>query len=245
LAKRAAGYFAYTLGVKEFLVEKGMSPDKIFVINNTIDIQCERQAFDEFSSSRQEIRRKLGLIGSRVLLFIGRFTPGKRLDFLLNSFQRLNSLDDSYRLLLVGSGELSSKITEGVEQMEAVVPLGKLINRRELAPVYVASDLFVFPGDVGLGPLQALCYNLPVITIASPTHKPEFEYLNAENAVILPRTTTVEEYADAIHTIFTERERLERFSGTTWPSIAHLTIENMASKFLEGIDRILMKYPVL
>ena len=239
LAKRAAGYFAYTQGVKVFLVEKGLHSDKIFVVNNTIDIRNERRAFNEFSFSRQEIRQKLDLTDARVLLFVGRFTSGKRLDFLLDSFLRLYSLDDSYRLLLVGSGDLPPEIIEGFEQVEAVLPLGMITNRRELAPVYVASDLFVYPGDVGLSPLQAFCYNLPAITIASSTHKPEFEYLNTENAVILPSSTTVEEYAQSIHAMFTERERLERLAETAWPSISHLTIEDMASRFLVGIDRIL------
>lgn len=55
-----------------------------------------------------------------------------------------------------------------------------------LAPLYAASDVFTFPGDVGLGPLQALCYDLPVITLESPTHMPEIIYLNKSNSIILP-----------------------------------------------------------
>ena len=86
LTNRADGFLAYTPRGKSFVVEKGFSPDKVFVINNTVDINVQRQAFEKFKEQREEIRQTLGIAEKKVLLFVGRFSETKRIDFLLEAF---------------------------------------------------------------------------------------------------------------------------------------------------------------
>ena len=235
LAQKADGFFAYTGGGRDYLIEQGLAPQKVFVLNNTIDIQHQRTIFEKYFSEREVIRQSLGLANRRVLLFVGRFTANKRLDLLLNSFSLLRRYSDEYHLILVGDGHLPGSLIPE----QGVLHLGSVVDLDQLGPLYVASDLFVFPGSVGLGPLQALCYDLPILTIDSSTHMPEFEYLNPANSIVLPPGTSPQDYAHAINALFENHEQHKRLRCDTWPSICHLTIEQMASHFIEGVNAIL------
>ena len=118
--------------------------------------------------------------------------------------------------------------------------MGSSINIDQLGPLYTASDLYVNPGSVGLGPLQALCYDLPVLTINSKiNHGPEIEYLQSKNSIIMEEYTNPNEYAYKILNLFKEKEQLNYLTSNTWPSIQHLTIEQMAKKFINGVNTIL------
>lgn len=235
LAKWADGFFAYTSGVKDYLIQKGMPPEKVFVVNNTIDINLQRELFDQWRAQRADIRQRFGLRNKKTLLFVGRFTANKRIDFLLDSFTTLRERDPAYHLLLVGSGG-DFYDWDGLPD---VTYLGSIVEPEQLAKVYVASDLFSFPGAVGLGPLQALCYDLPVVTIDSSVQMPEIDYLNEDNALILPVATTPKEYAESIFDLFENQVKLQELRQTVWPSIRHLTIEQMAQNFIHGINTIL------
>ena len=236
LTHQADGFFAYTPGVKSFLANKGIEERKIFLLNNTIDIEAQRTAFNRELKNRMEIKRSFNLENKNTLLFVGRFTENKRIDFLLRAFSELCKMNPNFHLLMVGSGGSNYPIN----QYENLTYFGPLTNLEKLAPLYVASDVFVFPGAVGLGPLQALCYDLPVITVESPIHGPEIEYLTAENALLLKNKTTEKEFAEAIYNLFLpDRCRIDSLRATTWPSIKHLTIEQMAENFIKGTNAIL------
>ena len=138
-------------------------------------------------------------------------------------------------MLLVGSGGESYRNDE----LSNISWLNSIVDLEKLGPIYVASDIFVFPGAVGLGPLQAFCYDLPVITIDSAHHKPEFDYLSSMNSLVLDSSTTSEEYAQVILDLFNDRDRLNKLRSGAWSSIQHLTIEQMTQNFINGINTIL------
>lgn len=235
LVKNADGFFAYTPGVKQYLEQQGLSSQKIFVVNNSIDILIQRQAYQQWYPQRLKIRNELGLADKKVLLYVGRFTHYRKFDFLLEAFSSLRQLDHTFHLMIVGDG--------GETFMKDAPPdisyLGPIVALDKLAPIFVASDLYVFPGSVGLGPLQALCYDLPVITIQSDNHGPEIEYLTAQNSFILDEHTSPHLYAESIHHLFQHPEQLTGLKKTVWNSIKHLTIEQMANHFALGISTLL------
>ena len=235
LAQKGDGFFAYTNGGKSYVTNQGLPANKVFVLNNTIDIKAQRNAFDQWSRKRDEIRHSLGLHDKKVLLFVGRFTKDKRLDFLIKAFSILHKKDATFHLLLVGSGGEAYLN----QHQTNVTYFGSITNLEKLAPIYIAADIFSFPGLVGLGPLQALCYDLPIITIQSLFHKPEIEYLSPINSVILASDTTPEDYAQAIINLFGDAERLQKLKARTWHSIKHLTIDQMAQNFIQGVNELL------
>lgn len=235
LARKADGFFAYTSGVEAHLRAQGLSSEKIFSVNNTIDIERQREAFTHWRSKRDSVRRDLGIQGKKVLLFVGRLTANKRLPFLLEALSCIRESSPDFHLLLVGSGRA---IGSG-SKPDNVSFLGTIIDLDELAAIYAASDVFAYPGAVGLAPLQALCYDLPVVWIEAVNHKPEVQYLSPLNSVMLSASTTPADYAQAIIDLFDNRKRLQMLRERAWPSIRHLTIEQMAENFIRGVNAIL------
>ena len=236
LVQYSDGFFAYTQGVANYLISQGIQPAKIFVLNNTIDILEQRAAYQLALPLRDVIRRKYHLEDKKVLLFVGRLHYKKRIDFLLRSFEILNKIDSRFHLMLIGIG--GEAYQNQFQLLSNLSYLGSITSLEEIAPLFTASDLFIIPGLVGLAPLQAMCYDLPIVSINLPGHGPEIEYLSSSNSIILDSETTPEKFALAVHDLFCEPNRLEVLKSCVWPSIQHLTIENMAENFIRGVNYI-------
>jgi glycosyltransferase involved in cell wall biosynthesis len=244
LARHCDGFLAYTDDAAHDLQAAGVDPSKITVLNNTIDVTSERECFKKLKSRREEFREAHGLTGRKGLLYVGRLIEGKRIEFLLESFAKLYEGDRSFRLLIVGGGEKENLVREAQSQLgdDAVTAFGPLAGRDRLAPLFIASDLYVLPGYVGLAPLQAFCYDLPAVVFDLDTHSPEIAYLNDFNSIKLPATMGEQAFAGEIPKLlesFTaEKRELDVFS-----SIAHLTLESMADRFIAGINKAFMDRP--
>jgi glycosyltransferase involved in cell wall biosynthesis len=240
-ARQAAGFFAYTEGVRRFLIENGVSPERIFVLGNTIDVEAHRRRFDALRESRMALRQELNATDARLLLYVGRVNATKRLDLLAQAVLVLRRADPRYRLVLAGGGD--SALIEHLQRTlgQGFDYRGVLTEPADLAPLFVASDAFVLPGRVGLAPLTALCYDLTPILIESAAHSPEIEYFDSSNAVILGPATSATSYADAIARLLDDRDRWLRLRAAAWPSIRRLTIDSMARSFVDGVSALLQR----
>ena len=236
LVHQADGFFAYSPSVKAYLIEKGLPAEKLFVVNNSIDIVKQRLYFEKYKDQRDEIRHSFRVDGKKVLLFVGRLSHNKRISFLLDAFRVLLHTNEGYHLFIVGSGDVQPNV-EGIE--DHVTLFGSQTELDILAPIYVASDIYVITGAAGLGPLQANCFDLPSMVIDSPFHGPEIDYLTPKNGLLLPNDTTPIEYAETISQVFSTQGLLGQFEGKVWESVSHLTIENMAKLFALGVEKIL------
>ena len=116
--------------------------DKFTVLHNAINVSD--YIFDEQKRSR--VRNNLNISeNSYVIGHIGRFVPQKNHDCLVNVFASLIMLEPNARLLLVGDGELRSKIEEKVkckELSERVIFTGV---RSDIPDLLQAMDVFVLP----------------------------------------------------------------------------------------------------
>lgn len=239
LSRRASGFFAYTDGIRDWLVEQGLKPEQVFSLNNTIDIHAQRRLFEKEEPARERHRSDAGVSNGKLLLFVGRLTKARRLDFLADTLNVLRKLDPCYRLIIVGVGERERLKRFSELGLDDIVEWRGGLPDAELAKLLVAADLYIYPGPVGLGPLQALCFDLPPILIDSDLHKPEYDYLSSNNAVICPRGTTAQDYAAAVHATLAEPQILAQLRRQAWPSIEHLTIDNMADRFINGVETLL------
>lgn len=241
LAKQANLFLAYTSGVKDFLVKEGVKPEKIVVFNNTIDILKQRENYKALVSQRESLLEQHQLKNKKVLLYVGRMIRNKKIDFLLDAFNELYKKDNTYTLLLIGAGEKA--VEEEIKQKYATgqVLYKGFVPDEEIGKYYIMSDVYFFPGAVGLGPLVSLCYNLVPVFIDSDVHSPEIEYFNESNVVILPKETTPAQYATAVNELINDKEKLNALQQNAFPSIQHLTLENMAMNFIKGINSVLNK----
>lgn len=236
---RCDAFFAYTSGEGVVANKLGLS-GRTTILNNTVDILSHRSRYLNLRSSREAIRRKLGFdSGSKVILVVGRLIPPRRIDFMLEAFRELVKHPD-WRLIVVGGGPELSKVRafEQIVGKDKIMVTGAVSDVERLAEYYIASDAFVLPGLVGLAPLEAICYELPVFAFSLPIHSPEIEYLTPENSVILPQSTTPIGFAQFLSQ-FINGDSAENDVVNRYESISHLTLENMTATFCDAVSEVI------
>jgi 1,2-diacylglycerol 3-alpha-glucosyltransferase len=109
--------------------------------------------------------------GVPVLLYVGRLAREKNLDLLVDAFARLLKTEATPPiLLLVGSGPYADACRRRVHAagIEAQVRFAGFLKRDQLAPVYAAATLFVFPSSTetqGVVLSEAQSFGLPCVVV--------------------------------------------------------------------------------
>lgn len=145
---------------KKYLVSLGMDPHKIETKRAILNTTLFRPMPDSFSPENKPL----------VLLYVGRLTPAKNLDFLLRSFAQVHQNHDCPRLVLalVGYG----KLERSLQELASDLGLGDTVQfwgpakQQELPLIYARSDAFILPSKIeawGLVALEAMCCARPVL----------------------------------------------------------------------------------
>jgi glycosyltransferase involved in cell wall biosynthesis len=116
------------------------------------------------SRCRADLREELAPEGEKIVLYVGRLAPEKRLGVLLEAFPMIReALGGRAVLALVGDGPWMSQLQ--AKAMEGVHLLGYRTGLA-LAEAYASGDLFAFPSDTetfGNVVTEALASGLPVV----------------------------------------------------------------------------------
>lgn len=181
------------------------------LLKNAIDVNRFLQTLplDEVNS----IKKKYGVEGKKILIFVGRIDPAKGIAELLDAVKKL---DDGYVLLIVGStnfgGSEKSKFEHVIESKcrklgERVVFTG-FVHNRELWKLYKIADVAVLPSvwdePAGLTMLEASVSGLPLVTTRVGGIP---EYINEKSAILVERNALlVQKLYTAIIDIFSNMD---------------------------------------
>ena len=152
-------YIACSEEAAKFLFGK---TENIKILNNAIDV--EKFIFNK--EKRKEIRYSLGLSDEIVIGHVGRFSPVKNHDFLIDVFNEVYKSNNNTRLLLIGNGELYSNIVIKAKKFgleKAIIFLGKKDNVEDYMN---AIDVFMLPSlfeGLGLVGVEAQASGLQVL----------------------------------------------------------------------------------
>lgn len=150
--------------------EYGIADDKIEVVHNGIDesdiSQAENalQTFSEISDGLNVLKDN----GTKLVLFLGRFTVQKGADIFIQAAQRVLQYRPNTLFLMVGSGELEPQLINQAVKLgigDKVVFTGFLRGKNR-ERIYSAADLFVMPSvsePFGLVALESLLHETPII----------------------------------------------------------------------------------
>ena len=153
---------------------------KVFVANNTVNFE----AFPAVPQSKEELKREFGIPFRKVVLFVGRMRSVKKVDHLIAAFNRIDDPD----LGCVIVGDPMQYDLKALIRGKNVLHLGEIHDPEgvKISRIFKLSDLFVIPGDVGLGLNQAFYWGLPVVTEAG-LQPPEIHYLTeGRNGFVVP-----------------------------------------------------------
>ena len=134
---------------------------RVRVIPNPVDL-------DEFADppARGAFRARIGRPTGRLVLFLGKLTPRKRLDVVVRAFARL---DRDAHLVIAGNDMGAEAATRSLVRqlhLDARTTFVGLVEGRERLEALADADVVVYPSEheiFGLVPLEALLAGTPVV----------------------------------------------------------------------------------
>ena len=149
----------YTDEGVRFLKENGFDDDKVFATGNTLDIASVRKATEEWNGERMFGDKK-------TLLFCGVLRTKSQLEVLLKALKKVSDARNDFHCVIIGTGETeysNRKLACELGISSFVTWAGEIRGQQKLAPWFLSSDLFVYPGSIGLSLIHAFSFGLPVI----------------------------------------------------------------------------------
>lgn len=153
---------------KRQLSKAGLPANRLFVINNSLDVDAQLAVVRSFSEGKlAALRNRYCQKHERLLVFVGRLEESKRLDLLLHALSHMKSKGIAVRGLLIGDGTMKGQLqalTYELGVARDVIFYGECYEEEVVLPLLAVSDICVSPGEVGLTAMHALVCGTPVIT---------------------------------------------------------------------------------
>jgi len=181
LYRCSSGLLLYGDRAKLLLMAQGLARTSLFVVKNSLDPDAQEQAEDRLQAdSAATLRQRLDIrADDRVLIFIGRLQPVKRLDLVVRALAALRARSLRVHLILLGEGSEHQALERLAEQQnvrQLVHFEGAKYEETAIAAYFGISDLCVIPSGAGLTVMHALGYGTPVIT----HDRPELQFPEVE-----------------------------------------------------------------
>jgi len=205
---------------------------KTFIANNTINFD----SFPNILQTKDEIKHEFGIPFDKIVLFVGRMRPVKKVDHLIQVFNTIEDL--STGCVIVGDAmdyNLASMIKK-----DNIIYLGEIHDPQNLriSKVFKMADLFCIPGDVGLGLNQAFYWGLPVVT-EEGFQPPEIHYLTVgRNGFIVPENDITELKNKILLLLRDDQLRAEFSSNARADILREGSVENMFRGFLDCVTAL-------
>ncbi|MBL4852254.1 MAG: glycosyltransferase [Gammaproteobacteria bacterium] len=164
----------------------------------------------------------------KVILFISRLVPYKKLDLLLQLFCE----ESGVAVVVVGPG-IEEKQAKLINETPHYYYLGAKYGR-EINEIYNMGDVFSTPGHIGLALIQAFFWGKPVVLL-NTRHAPEIFYMkNGKNGYLVESSRELKE---KILYLLRNEEVCNEFSRNARDTIDRdADISKMFGGFREAVD---------
>jgi len=146
----------------------------------------------------EPIRNSIGRSDEKILLYLGRLSPEKNLEFLLDAFTQIKSEEKNTILAIVGGGPEGENLKTQAKKLgikDAVIFTGP-VPYEEVPNYMAAADLFLFPSTTetqGLVLVEAMAAGTPVIALDTDVNA---EVLEGGGGLIVD--PDLEDFVDAV-----------------------------------------------
>lgn len=151
--RHADAVAVYGIRVKQYLIEEGVRPEKIFLAPHAVKNEDYNQVVPE--EAVQELRRSLDLTpDQKVVLYVGRLVKAKGLPYLLEAFSRINVPDAV--LVLVGRGPEEEALRQQVKSLNIAhrVRFTGYVVPNKTVTYYAMAWVHVLPSITGMPTLE-------------------------------------------------------------------------------------------
>ena len=228
--------------VKQFLIDEGVSPERIFGTTYAIDNDFYNQEVPD--SRKKSLKESLNIqTDQKVILYLGRLEESKGISYLVKSVALVNST--SSVLVIAGEGTLRSSLEELVETLgiKGQVRFTGYVPQISSLDYYAIADLFVLPSittDHGKEPWglvvnEAFNQGVPVIATDAVGAAAGGLIVQNENGFIVSERST-DQLAEAIRRILTDDQLRKMFSANARKKMFTWNNENMVKGFKDAIN---------
>lgn len=227
-------WFAYTKLSVDLVAATGFPRSRITLLNNAVDTAELRQQWESITLDESiALRKSLGFSPGPIGVWVGSLYPEKRLDFLFGTAEAIHCHNHSFQLLIIGDGVERDKVRSWTKMRPWAKWVGARFGREKAAYLSVG-QVMLNPGGVGLGVFDAFVCGLPMLTTNCGLHGPEISYLeNGVNGIVAPNDQLA--YAAEVLRLLYDPGALKDLRAECLRSAREYTIENMASRFADGI----------
>ncbi|MDB5175761.1 MAG: glycosyl transferase family 1 [Candidatus Saccharibacteria bacterium] len=183
----------------------------------------------------------LNLQKAKFIMYIGRPTPHKNLERLIEAYALLRAQHPDLKLVLAGKKDANyARIEKSIpEKLRRSVIFTDFVSEGELRWLYEHCSAYVFPSlseGFGLPPLEAMLHGAPVVS-SNATCLPEV----SGKAAYYFDPLNVTEMADAINEVLTNKELREQLIQAGHQKTGEYSWLRMAQKTLALYDEALAK----
>lgn len=145
---------------------------KVFCVPVGLDTELLKEDYAQYST--EELKKKWNYRDTdKVLLFVGRMTAEKQPEKMIDIFEQMFKTDNSYRLLMVGQGELLENVRRKItaQRLEASVTICEKVSNDRMWELYCMSECMVNLNTheiFGMAILEAMYYENAVIALKAP-----------------------------------------------------------------------------
>jgi glycosyltransferase involved in cell wall biosynthesis len=173
---------------------------------------------------------------NRILLFVGRLTKEKNLDFLLDAFKEIHQQTPDTSLVITAQGPMEAELKKhaarlGLDLKQDVIFTGAL-PFDTLVNVYFSADLFVFSSVTetqGLVLIEAMAAGLPVVAVRAYGVQDMVD--DGVNGYLTP--CSIPEFSQAVGKLLEDDNTYQKFSQNALLKADSLSSHNMARKLEE------------
>ena len=228
-------FFDYSICDSEFnkkdLIKMGFSENKIFVIPPLISSK-------DFTKKLNESLLKKYKDGKTNFLFVGRLSPHKRQDDLINFFAYYKkNVNQNSRLILAGNG--NQKYIDYLENLVSELSVDDVVLTRQipfadLLAYYKTADFFVCMSEhegYGMPLIEAMHFNTPVIAYNSSAISDTLR-----GGGVLLNSKEPEFVSKVIENLRTDSEFKTKILEKQTQALSELTEEKIFARFSKVID---------
>lgn len=234
---------------EEFGVQEARVTVIPFGINNAVPNTC---------LSQREAKQQLGIQDDKkAILFFGRITPYKGLDYLITAFQKVLAGRDDYRLIVAGRPENDSRSywSEIRERIQEDARRGRVLLRADHIPdeetelYFKAADVLVLPyRQIYQSGVLYLGYSFGLPILASDVGALKDEIVEGKTGFVFKSenpdslATTIERYfaSDLFANLNSQRQAIRDFATErhSWDVVGQVTMGVYASLLRTSTRRL-------
>jgi glycosyltransferase involved in cell wall biosynthesis len=131
---------------REYFLHYGASPERIFLVPHTIDVEAMGGDADRLSSIRSELRRSWALDPkATTFVFVGKFTETKSPMDFVRAITDAAGRSAAVQGLMVGDGPLRSVCENFAHTHHVPITFTGFLNQSQIIKAYVSADALVLP----------------------------------------------------------------------------------------------------